>query len=265
MRARQLPDESRDALLGLEADRSDTGRAAFMAALREYHEAGWSYRRLGAALGRSHESVRRLIEASGDANSPLAAPSGSPSKPTVLATRKLPVDVAEDLNARFRAAVELSPGEKTGPLSPPAAAFYAGLAGAVAAGWDAHEIGTALGIHPRAAGRFATAYAKQGGPAAIPEYGKAPERGAAAWNARHPVEPPVLVSDEDRARLSGLREGASMTSGAEQASVEYTRLLACWYLRGASREELEAATGQQWTTLRRRLLRWGVMRDPRQR
>lgn len=264
MRARQLPDESRDALLGLEADGSDAGRVAFMAALREFHGAGWSYRQLGAALGRSHESVRRLIEAAGDAPSPVAAPAESPAKPTVLVTHELPDDVAEDLKARFKAAVETSLGDKSGPLSPSVAAFYAGLAGAVAAGWDAHEIGTAIGVHPRAAGRFATAYAKQGGPAEIPGYGKAPDRGEAAWNARHPVQPPVLVSEEDKARLVELRDDASISKGAEQASVDYTRLLTRWYLRGASREELEAATGQQWTTLRRRLLRWGVMRDPRQ-
>lgn len=264
MRARTLPEESRAALAALAADTTETGRAAFMAALREHHQAKWSYRQLGAALGRSHESIRRLIEAAGNTPSPVPAPAESAAKPTVLEAQDLPAEIADDLTARFKAALEpSSPGQKTGPLSPTAAAFYAGLAGAVAAGWDAHEIGTAIGVHPRAAGRFATAYAKQGGPADIPSYPQAPGRGEAAWNARHPAQPPVLVSSEDRARLGELRDDASVSKSDGHASAEYTRILARWYLLGASREELEAATGQQWTTLRRRLLRWGVMRDPR--
>lgn len=81
---------------------------------------------------------------------------------------------------------------------------------------------------------------------------------------RHPVQPPVLISEEDRTRLGELCQDASVSKSDGQASAEYTRILTRWYLLGASHEELEAATGQQWTTVRRRLLRWGVMRDPRQ-
>lgn len=263
MRARTLPDENRDALAKLAEDTSAEGRAVLGAALREYHESGWSYRQLGKALECSHENIRRLIAAADGVLSPITAPWESPSKPTILEAQKLPPAIAHDLNDRFLAALKPVLGDKEGPLAPPVAALYAGLAGALAAGWDAHEIGTAIGMHPRAAGRFAAAYAKQPVPAPIPDYEKAPDRGEAAWNARHPALPPVTVSAEDRGRLMELRDSASASRASDPFASEYTRILASWYLLGASREELEAATGQQWTTLRRRLLRWGVMRDPR--
>lgn len=263
MRARALPDESRDALAKLAQDSTSEDRSVLGAALREYHESGWSYRQLGAALECSHENIRRLIAAADGVLSPITAPWESPAKPTVLEAQKLPEAIAKDLNHRFLSALKPVLGEKEGPLAPDVAALYAGLAGAVAAGWDAHEIGTAIGIHPRAVGRFATAYAKQPVPAPVPDYEKAPGRGEAAWNARHPAVPPVTVSSEDRTRLMELRDSASASRATDPFASEYTRILTSWYLLGASREELEAATGQQWTTLRRRLLRWGVMRDPR--
>lgn len=265
MRARELPDQYREALLELARDTSSDGKAFFGAALREHHESGWSYRQLGTALGRSHESVRRLIAAAEGTVSPIAPPWESPAKPTVLEANALPDEIAKDLSARLLAALKPSLGDKKAPLSPAVAALYAGLAGAVDAGWDPYEIGIAIGMHPRAVARFAYAYAKQPLPVAkIPRYHhKAPVRGVAAWNARHPTHPPVTVAPEDREHLANLRDDASTSRTEGQAAREYTRILAAWYLLGASREELEQATGQQWDTLRRRLMRWGVMRDPR--
>lgn len=265
MRARELPDQYRDALLNLAKDTSTDGKAAFGAALREHHESNWSYRQLGAALGRSHESVRRLIAAAEGTLSPITAPWDPPSKPTVLEANALPDEIAKDLSARLLAALKPSLGDKQGPLSPAVAALYAGLAGAVAAGWDPYEIGIAIGMHPRAVARFAYAYAKQPLSAAkIPIYHhKAPDRGEAAWNARHPAHPAVTVTPEDAEHLMKLRDSASSSRREDPSASEYTRILASWYLLGASREELERATGQQWDTLRRRLMRWGVMRDPR--
>lgn len=261
---RALPEESRTALATLAQDTSEEGRAAFSAALRDHHHAaGWSYRQLGKALELSHEYIRRLINAADSLESPVPVPAEPAYKPTTLQAYVLPAEIADDLKTRFAAALVPSLSDKEGPLSRPVAALYAGLAGAVSAGWDPYEVGMAIRMHPRAVGRFAAAYARHGGPAKIPVYEPAPKRVDIAWNARHPVELPVMIDPEDKARLAELRDAAGSSRGGDQSAAEYTRLLTLWYLKGASREELESATGQQWTTLRRRLLRWGVMRDPR--
>lgn len=221
--------------------------AEFENALRAFKAAGWTWRQIGQAVGLSHETVRLRA----------ARPKvkGAPAPRFVVPDRAKPLDIIpapelpevirEDLAARLAAATGPDTGERTpAGLRVDVADFFAGLQAARDAGWDNYAIGPAIGLHPRAVSRFAARHPDTGRPA--PDYPAAPAADTGVLSrARRPRIKAAVIPAAAVARL--------------RASDDDGGALGRWYLRGASREALAAAVGQDWETVRKRLVRRGYM------
>ncbi|MCU6480162.1 helix-turn-helix transcriptional regulator [Arthrobacter sp. A2-55] len=237
--------------------------------LKRFQEQGWTSRQLAAALDVSHSYISVRINRATGETPPTAFPVPARAKPmTILPVQELPAPMQLDLSGRLTRAIQEHPSER-GPdrLAPTASSYFTALAAALAAGWDAHSIGLGIGVHPRSVPRFASRQPSEA--RQMPKYPPAPPAPAGlAWNARHPTVPPPMVPAADAHRLSELAKKAHHNRGVEDDgggalshAIEYTTLLAEWYLRGASRAELQRVTGQGWEALRKRLTRWGYMRS----
>lgn len=274
-----LPAKVQKGLVNLygKAQKNDDERAKFSAAVRIAQKKGWPYRTLGTAIGISYEMVR--IYATKDQDAPITEKDLGFEIPArgkalkVLPIKEVPAEVTESLTQLFNAAVsdQIQSRQDTS-VSPEVAAFFAALASAEAAGWDAHSVGRAIGVHPRAVSRFIQHHHKFGESTPGPKYPKAPEENlVTAWDAKYPSTPPVKIPSDVAEKMKSLQaeardnrgnEAAAGTNPALEAARQYTMLLGEWYLRGAARAELEAATGQNWEALRMRLSRWGFMTKP---
>lgn len=269
-----MPMPLRSGLAALQdaAASSPESRARFENALRAANEAGWSYRQLAEALGVSHFYISARIKHAAASTGDFGFDIPARSRPTTrIVPRKMPETMRADLEARLR---EASSGSSVSPvqsgLSPAVADFFQSLQAAVDAGWDPAEIGPPLGMSPRAVARFTTYHGDEAR-TPRPDYPAPAARTApAAWNARYPAVPPVKIPDADINRLRELAGPAHLNrgvgendAGTQGAAIEYTSLIANWYLRGASRQELERATGQGWEAVRKRLSRWGFMSPPK--
>ena len=249
----------------------DAGQV-FNEALKACNDAGWSYRQLGDALGVSHFYVSsRIKQASGNVTGFGFEIPARPRPASVLKPRPLPREISEDLQELMgRAVSEQTPDRTANGLAPAVEAFFQALRAASDAGWDPHELALPLGMNPRAVARFTTYHGKDGD-ALAPKYPAPPRRSTAtAWNARYADTPPVSIPNDEAAALKDLAAQAHLNrgvageedGGALESAVEYTSRVAHWYLLGASRQDLEEATGQGWEALRKRLSRWGYMSPP---
>lgn len=270
-----LPEALRRHLADLQ-QRSGSGEDAenlFDEALRAANDAGWSYRQLGTALGVSHFYIsERIKRAPGKVTDFGFDIPERPRPAAVLQPRTLPDEVVRDLHARLERAVSDRTAERTeNGLTPAVAEYFGALGAASDAGWDPYEIAQPLGLNPRAVARFTTYHGRDKG-AVGTDYPRAPERtGPAAWNARYPRAAAITIPGDEADRLKELAGQAHLNrgtagdedGGALESAVEYTARIAFWYLRGASRQDLEKATGQGWEALRKRLSRWGYMSPPK--
>jgi hypothetical protein len=281
MSAATLPSKVEKKLASLyrKAQGSEPDRIKFSAAIKAFQDKGWTYRTLGAAIGVSHELVR-LYASKGENDNvnfeDLDMGFEVPERVRPLKTlpvKDLPEEIASDLKARLENAIN-SPldSREGGNVKPAVAEFFAALAAAEKAGWDGHSTGKAIGVHPLAVGKFILHHNKFGADVKEPKYAKAPvDKTPRAWNARHEPVPPMEIpaSEAESARdlqvIAKLNRGVDIESeevSALEAAKEYSNLLGSWYLRGASRDALEEATGQHWNALRKRLSRWGYLTNP---
>lgn len=248
----QLPDDAARRLAELLAAASggekESGR--YENALRAFNAAGWSWRQLGDALDLTHEAIRKRaarppVKGAKAAGFRIPRPAPKPKKLNVIPAPALPAKVAKDLKARLDATGNPDTGERTsGGLRPEVADFFAGLQAAREAGWDNYTIGPAIGLHPRAVSRFAARHEDIDRPR--PDYPPAKEDPREVLHrAKRPVVPAVEIPAAD----------ADLMRDNDQDGV----LLGRWYLHGASREALAAAVGQDWETVRKRLVRRGLM------
>lgn len=247
--------------LRVKAQDDDAYRALFNAGLRDFHEAGWTYRQLGKANGISHETVRlAILDIPADVTSSGIEAPARPKSLSVIPLRELDPKITADLKARLSAAVEADPKERTASgIKTAVANYFAALHAAEAAGWDAYSLAHGIGSHPKAIFKFIAQHERYGEGEA-PPVPDAPHRAESTlWRASRPTLPPVKVPDDDVQKLHLLeQDGAGETSSTPDASI-YQAMLGVWYLLGASRGELERATGQQWETIRKRLVRAGYM------
>lgn len=253
MPSRELPEQTRQDLLRLQSDPDAADR--FHAALKALNTAGWSWPSIGRAIGSSHEWARRLgARAEGSAPG-IDIPERRTAPAPVL---HAPPEILDELGSLLDEAVHGPDRGRTGHgLRTQVAALHAGLSDALAAGWDPHALGPALGMNPAAVTRFAAIHTRTGG---TPD----PERFPAA-----PPSPPgarpraanISIPDHDIRQLQRLRPGDGPLNANvdREAALAYVRLLAYWYLRGASRAELSRASGQDWEAVRFRLKYWGYM------
>lgn len=250
------------------AQRDETARIQYGAALRDFRAAGWTYREIGKAIGVSHESVRlALLALPGDVPGQKI---DVPRRTKSLRVRPIPeMDpvVAGRLQDALAAAVAADPDLRTpSGVRAAVADYFAALHRAAEVGWSAHSIATALGSQPKSIYKFIALQERygDGNAAALPP---APERDEPLpARARPPALPPVQIPDAAVQELHRLDSVAFSGSPAvNPALASYQRLLGEWYLRGASRQELERATGQQWETIRKRLVSAGYMAGKPQR
>lgn len=245
----QLPADAAARLSALHAASAESEKAAgaYENALRAFNTAGWSWRQLGDALDLTHEAIRKRAARPAVKGAPAPRFKIPPRRPRPLAVipaPALPAKIAKDLASRLEAASGPDTGERVAGLRPEVADFFAGLQAARDAGWDNYTIGPAIGLHPRAVSRFAARHADTG--RKHPNYPAAPEDTAPVLHrAKRPAVPAVLIPAAD---------AAAMRSDDEDGV-----LLGRWYLLGASRDELSAAVGQDWETVRKRLVRLGCM------
>lgn len=237
-------------------------RGLYGAGLRDFYEAGWSYRQLGKAIGLSHETVRlAILEVPDDIiSSGIEVPSG-PKSLSVIPLQELDREIATDLKSRLIAAIEASTEQRTpSGIKTAVADYFAALHQAEAAGWDAYSLAHALGSHPKAIYKFVAQHERSGEGQAPPPFPHPPHQVEPTLSrASRPSLPPVKVPKEDVQKLHLLeQEGAGETVGSPEGNL-YQALLGAWYLLGATRDELERATGQQWETIRKRLVRAGYM------
>lgn len=248
----QLPDDAARRLAELQAaagiSEKDSGR--YENALRAFNAAGWSWRQLGDALDVTHEAVRKraarpTVKGAKTAGFRIPKPQPKRRALDVIPTPALPVKIARDLKARLEATAGPDNGERTdNGLRPDVADFFAGLQAAREAGWDNYTIGPAIGLHPRAVSRFAARHDDIARPR--PTYPAAKEDPREVLHrAKRPPVPEVEIPAADAALMRDNDEDGV--------------LLGRWYLRGASRETLAAAVGQDWETVRKRLVRRGLM------
>lgn len=267
-----LPDSLRSDLVALQAkaESDPEARDAFERALTAANRAGWTYRQLGEALGVSRSYISaRMKEPAEDDSVDFDIPRRSP-RAHILAPRQLPPEMLADLQDRLQKAVTARPESTGSELSPAVAEFFQSLHSASKAGWDAAEIALPLSMSPRAVSRFITYHGTEAA-APAPTYPAPPARTTpAAWNARYPAAEPISIPDEEAQRMRELAEQAHVSrpapsaddDGPLSAAAEYTTMIAKWYLHGASRQELEQATGQGWEAIRKRLSRRGYMSPP---
>ncbi|MBG0738875.1 hypothetical protein IV500_05495 [Paeniglutamicibacter antarcticus] len=249
--------------LRIKAHDDSASRILFGAALRDFHEAGWTYRQLGKANGVSHEYIRLAIL---DLPDDVPVPSGiavppRPKRLDVIPLRELDPDIRKTLKNCLAAAVEADPAERTpSGISTAVADYFAALHSASHAGWDAYSLAHALGSHPKAVFKF-VAQQDRYGEGHAPAFPVAPHRDEQTlWRASRPTLPLVQVPDEDVAELQRLEEHAWTDDTVHAAeTTRYLALLGAWYLLGANRNELEQATGHNWETIRKRLVRGGYM------
>lgn len=249
--------------LKAKAHESAAGRLLFGAALREFHEAGWTYRQLGMANDVSHEYIRlAILDLPEDA--PATAGIDVPARPRrldIIPIRDLDPDVTAELKARLTAAVEAAPAARTpSGVKPAVADYFAALHRAAGAGWDAYSLAHALGSHPKAIFKF-IAQQDRYGEGQTPDFPAVPHRDEQAlWRASRPSLPLVQVPAGDATELQRLEADAFADAATHAAQTNrYLTLLGAWYLLGANRDELERATGQNWETVRKRLVRGGFM------
>jgi len=281
MSAATLPPkvEKRLAALYRKAQASETDRIKFSAAIHALQEKGWTYRTLGSAIGASHELVRLYHSKAKDDNAKiedlnLGFEIPERVKPLkTLPIRELPDEVKTDLKNRLHEAIHSPVGvREDGSVKPAVAEFFAALAAAEKAGWDSHSTGLAIGVHPKAVGKFILHHNKFGAGVKEPKYPKAPvDKTPRAWDAKHAPVPPFKIPADEAEKSRDLQEIAKLNRGIEyeseevsalEAAKEYSTLLGSWYLHGANREELEEGTGQHWNALRKRLSRWGYLTTP---
>jgi hypothetical protein len=246
--------------LRVKAQDDDAYRVIFNAGLRDFHEAGWTYRQLGKANGISHETVRlAILDIPEEVTSSGIEAPPRPKSLSVIPLRELDPKITADLKARLSAAVEADPGQRTASgIKSAVADYFAALHNAEAAGWDAYSLAHALGSHPKAIFKFIAQHERYGEGKA-PPLPDAPHRAEPTlYRASRPALPPVKIPDDDVQKLHLLEQEAAGETGTSQDTV-YQALLGVWYLLGANREELERATGQQWETIRKRLVRAGYM------
>jgi len=271
--------EKKLASLYRKAQGSETERIKFSAALKEAKEKGWTYRTLGAAIGISHELVRGYYtkgEADNVTFDELDLGFEIPQRVRALKTlpiKEVPEDIKADLKARLENAIH-SPVEARdgGSVKPGVADFFAALAAAEKAGWDSHSIGAAIGVHPLAVSKFTLHHNKFGADVKEPRYAKAPvDNTPRAWNAKHAPVPSMVIPEAEAKASRELQRVAALNRGVDteyeegsalEFAKEYSTMLGSWYLRGASRDALEEATGQHWNALRKRLSRWGYLTNP---
>lgn len=281
MSAATLPSKVEKKLASLykKAQGGEADRIKFSATINAFCDKGWTYRTLGAAMGVSHELVRlyaKKSEADGVKFEDLDMGFEIPERLRPIKTlpiKDLPKEIAADLNERLENAIN-SPAEtrEGGSVKPAVAEFFAALAAAENAGWDNHSTGKAIGVHPLAVGKFVLHHNKFGTDVKEPKYAKAPvDKTPRAWNARHEPAPPMEIPANEAQTAKELQIIAKLNRGVDheseevsalEAAKEYSKLLGAWYLRGASRDALEEATGQHWNALRKRLSRWGYLTNP---
>lgn len=281
MSAATLPSKVEKKLASLyrKAQGSESERIKFSAALKHAQDKGWTYRTLGSAIGVSHELVRVYASKGENDNvkfEDLDLGFEIPERVRPLKTlpiKELPAEIVDDLKARLENAIH-SPVESRegGSVKPAVAEFFAALAAAEKAGWDGHSTGAAVGVHPLAVGKFILHHNKFGADVKEPKYAKAPaDTMPRAWNARHKAVPPMVIPAAEAKASRELQTIAALNRGVDteteegsalEAAKEYSTLLGSWYLRGASRDALEEATGQHWNALRKRLSRWGYLTNP---
>ena len=253
MTSRELPEKTRQELLRLQSD--DEAAHRFHSALKALNDAGWSWPAIGRAIGASHEWARRLGSRAIGTDPGIDIPERRTGPAPVL---HAPSEVLNELGTLLDEAVTgPDRGRTAHGLRTQVAALHAGLSDALAAGWDPHGIGPALGMHPAAVTRFAAIHARTGGtpsPARLPA---APEAKAGP----RPRAADISIPDQDVKQLQRLHPGdAQLNANTDrEAALAYVRLLAYWYLRGASRAELSRASGQYWEAVRFRLKYWGYM------
>lgn len=254
---RELPEETRDSLRRLqsEAGSNPSAEARLHAALKTAHDAGWSWPAIGRALGSSHEWARRLASRAGDVDPGITIPERprAGTAPVLHAPR----GILDDLEALLRDAVDGPDQGRTGfGLRLQVAALHEALAAALAAGWDAHGIGPAIGMHPHAVTRFAALHERAGGTPDRTRYPAAPEHPAGT----RPKPADIAIPDTAARELRSLRLDDGVNANVSPAAAQaYVRILAYWYLRGAGRAELAEAAGQDWEAIRFRLRYWGFM------
>ncbi|HEX9089525.1 MAG TPA: hypothetical protein VF867_18690 [Arthrobacter sp.] len=249
-----LPEAAARRLAALHKAAAAGGKAAgsYENALRAFKEAGWTWRQIGDAVGLSHEAVRNRAArppVEGARVLPRFSIPGRVRPLEIIQVPALPKTIAADLTKHLAAAIgENGAGDAgvrtaTG-LRPAVADFFAALQAARDAGWDNYAIGPAIGLHPRAVSRFTARHPDTG--RTHRSYPAAPEgtREVLA-RARRPQVPAVAIPAGDAALM--------------QADDEAGVLLGRWYLYGASRDALAAAVGQDWETVRKRLVRLGFM------
>lgn len=249
--------------LRIKAHDDDASRVLFGAALRDFHKAGWTYRQLGMANDVSHEFIRlAILDLPADA--PASAGIDVPVRPRrldVIPIRDLDPAVTHALKARLAAAVEADPAVKTpSGVKPAVADYFAALHRASAAGWDAYSLAHALGSHPKAIFKF-IAQQDRYGEGQAPDFPVAPHRDEQTlWRAARPSLPLIQVPAGDVQELQRLDAEAFAAPATQAAQTgRYLALLGVWYLLGANRDELQRATGQNWETVRKRLVRGGFM------
>lgn len=250
MAKEQLPAEAARRLAALHAA-AGTGEKAsggYENALRAFSAAGWSWRQLGDALDLTHEAIRKRAGRPPVDGAPVPRFKIPPPRPRpleIIPTPTLPARITKDLAARLAKATGPDSGGRTGTgLRPEVADFFAGLQAAREAGWDNYTIGPAIGLHPRAVSRFAARHDDTG--RKHPNYPSAPaETTAVLHRAKRPAVPDVVIPGAEAERM--------------QSDDEDGVLLGRWYLYGATREALAAAVGQNWETVRKRLVRLGCM------
>lgn len=281
MSAATLPSKVEKKLASLykKAQGGETDRVKFSATVNAFCDKGWTFRTLGSAIGVSHELVRLYANKGKedgvkfeDLDIGIEVPERlRPLK--VLPIKELPADIVADLKARLDNAIH-SPVDtrEGGNVKPAVAEFFAALAAADKAGWDNYSTGTAIGVHPVAVGKFVLHHEKFGAEVKEPKYAKAPaDKLPRAWNAKHEPVPPMEIPAAEAEAAKDLQITARLNRGVDhdseegsalEAAKEYSTLLGAWYLRGASRDALEEATGQHWNALRKRLSRWGYLTNP---
>lgn len=242
------------------ARKDESFRPLYGAGLRDFYEGGWSYRQLGKAIGLSHETVRlAIIDVPDDILTSGIEVPPSPKSLSAIPLHNLDPQLAADLKASLAAAVEADAGQRTASgLKTGVADYFAALHAAQAAGWDAYSLAHGIGSHPKAIFKFITQHERYGEGEAPPVPDAPHQAESTLWRASRPTLPPVKIPDEDVQTLHRLEQEASGEAMSADANT-YQALLGVWYLLGASREEMERATGQQWETIRKRLVRAGYM------
>jgi hypothetical protein len=249
----RLPQDSCEDLRALadEVQAGRSGQEALDSALYRFRAARWPLRQLAEALGISHEAARKYAGRSDGSIDPgFPVPERKPPA-TVLEPAAVPAEITSAIMDRLEAAAAEPEVSESKQLAPAVQSFQAVLAAAVDAGWDYHSLAAATGIHPRAVIKFCAQHRRSGAAGEAPAFprNEDPATSESAWNARYPEVPPVRVPSAETSVLH-----------SEDVSAAYIRTLSRWYLLGASREELERATGQQWDTVRKRLSRFGYIR-----